>query len=81
MTTQRTTTPKTASRAFRKGLRELKVKDVQEVREGIYRILGVTTKQSFQRYSGGRAVRLDVLKAQQIEDLFAAYGVADCWGE
>lgn len=70
-----------ATRAFRKGLRELKVKDAPEVRAGIYRILGVTTKQSFQRYSAGRAVRLDVLKAQQIEDLFAAYGVTDCWGE
>lgn len=58
----------------------MKVKDVPEVRAGIYSILGVTTKQSFQRYSGGRA-KLDVLKALQIEDLFRAYGVTDCWGE
>ena len=55
--------------------------DSQEVRAGIYRILGVKTKQSFQRYSAGKAAKLDVLKAQQIEDLFAAYGVTDCWGE
>ena len=59
----------------------MKVMDSQEVRAGIYRILGVKTKQSFQRYSAGKAAKLDVLKAQQIEDLFAAYGVTDCWGE
>lgn len=69
------------SRAFRKGLRELKVKDEPEVRKEIYRILGVKSKQSFQRYSGGKARNLDVVKARQIEDLFAAYGVIDCWGE
>ena len=62
-------------------MRELKVKDAPEVRAGIYRILGVKSKQSFQRYSGGKAVNLDVLKARQIEDLFRAYGVTDCWGE
>lgn len=73
--------PTAPSRAFRKGLRELKVKDQKEVRAGIYRILGVTTKQSFQNYSGGRVKTLDVVKARQIEDLFAAYGVTDCWGE
>ena len=75
--TQNTSNP----RAFRKGLRELKVKDEPEVREAIYRILNVKTRQSFQRYSAGLAKRLDVLKAKQIEDLFAAYGVTDCWGE
>lgn len=80
MNTQ-TSTPKTNSRAFRKGLRELKVKDAPEVRAQIYRILGVKSKQSFQRYSGGKAVSLDVVKASQIETLFAAYGVTDCWGE
>ena len=81
MTTQAQTQNTGNPRAFRKGLRELKVKDQPQVREAIYRILEVKTKQSFQRYSAGRAKRLDVLKAQQIADLFAAYGVADCWGE
>ncbi len=78
--TQATTTT-APSRAFRKGLRELKVKDQKEVRTGIYQILGVTTKQSFQNYSAGRVRTLDVVKARQIEDLFRAYGVTDCWGE
>lgn len=76
-----TTIKAPCSRAFRKGLRELKVKDEAKVRAGIYRILGVNNKQSFQRYSAGKAKNLDVLKAKQIEALFAAYGVTDCWGE
>lgn len=69
-----------ASKAFRKGLREIKVKDAGEVRDGILRILGVTTKQSFLNYANGKTVNLDVDKARQIEALFASYGVTDCWG-
>lgn len=69
-----------ASKAFRKGLREIKVKDAGEVRDGILRILGVTTKQSFSNYANGKTVNLDVDKARQIEALFASYGVTDCWG-
>ena len=76
-----TTRTNTTSRAFNRGLRELKVKDAPEVRKGIFRILGVKSKQAFQYYASGKAVSLDVLKAQQIEALFAAYGVKDCWGE
>lgn len=68
------------SKAFRKGLREIKVKDAGEVRDGILRILGVTTKQSFSNYANGKTVNLDVDKARQIEALFASYGVTDCWG-
>ena len=68
------------SKAFRKGLREIKVKDAGEVRDGILRILGVTTKQSFSNYANGKTVNLDVDKARQIETLFASYGVTDCWG-
>jgi len=68
------------SKAFRKGLREIKVKDAGEVRDGILRILGVTTKQSFSNYANGKMVNLDVDKARQIEALFASYGVTDCWG-
>ena len=70
-----------ASRAFMKGLREIRVKDVQEVREAIYGILGAKSKQSFAYYAKGKAARLDVLKARQIESLFASYGVTDPWGE
>ena len=69
----------TMDRSFRKGLREIKVKDAPEVREKIKEILGVTTKQSLLNYAAGK-VKLDVVKASQIEDLFKSYGVVNCWG-
>lgn len=68
------------AKAFRKGLREIRVKDVDEVREALLQILGVSTKQALTYYINGRAARLDVLKAQQIADLFASYGVTEPWG-
>ena len=69
------------TRAFKEGLRKLRVKDVPEVKEKIKAILGVTTKQSFNRYANGRNAKLDVEKAARIQQTFAAYGVPDCWGE
>lgn len=66
-------------KAFRKGLREVRVCDVAEVRNGLAEILGVGTKQSLARYSAGKA-NLDVEKAARIEELFKKYGVRDCWG-
>lgn len=67
-------------RAFRKGLQELRVKDVAEARAKIAAVLGVTTKQSMTRYSLGRA-NLDVVKAAQIAEIFRQYGVENCWGK
>jgi len=68
------------TRSFRKGLSELRVKDVPTVKAAIYNILGVTTKQSFIRYASGRATTLDVDKARKIEELFIKYGVYEPWG-
>lgn len=76
-----TTTTNNTSKAFAKGLREIKVKDAADVRAAIFQILGIKSKQSFTYYAKGRAVNLDVIKARQIESLFASYGVTDCWGE
>ena len=70
----------TFARSFRKGLSELRVKDVQAVKAGILDILGVGTKQSFARYADGRAKTLDVDKARAIEALFFRYGVTQPWG-
>ena len=67
-------------RAFAKGMRELRVKDVEQVRSAIISILGVTTMQSFRNYANGRVETLDVEKAKQIEALFASYGVNNPWG-
>lgn len=78
------TTPSTNApfvRAFRKGLRELKVKDAPAARAQILSILGVTTKQSFAYYANGRAQTLDVEKARRIEEVFRRYGISDPWGK
>lgn len=68
------------TRAFRKGLGELRVKDVPAVKAAISEILGITTKQSFIRYADGKVANLDVEKARRIEELFSSYGVTSCWG-
>ena len=68
------------SKAFQRGLRELKVKDVPEVKTAIIQILGVSTQQSFNNYAAGRVKNLDVDKAGQITHLFARYGVSNPWG-
>lgn len=68
------------NKAFRKGLREIRVKDAPDVRAAIFRILGVKTKQSFTKYANGQMVNLDVDKARQIENLFLSYGVTEPWG-
>ena len=71
---------KNPDKAFQKGLSELKVKDLPEVREAIFGILKITTMQSFRNYASGRVLTLDVEKARKIEALFAAYGVKNPWG-
>jgi len=73
-------TRKNPDKAFMKGLSEIRVKDLPDVREALYRILRVTTPQAFRNYANGKVINLDVDKARQIEDLFAAYGVANPWG-
>ena len=69
------------TRAFKEGLRKLRVKDVPEVKDQIMEALGVTTKQSFNNYASGRNAKLDVAKAARIQQIFSDHGVTDCWGE
>ena len=76
----RVITKKNPEKAFLKGLSELKVKDLPEVREALYRILRVTTPQGVRNYANGKVQNLDVDKARQIEALFAALGVTNPWG-
>ena len=76
----RVITAKNPEKAFQKGLSELKVKDLPDVREALYRILRVTTPQGFRNYANGKVQNLDVEKAKQIEALFAAFGVTNPWG-
>lgn len=67
-------------KAFQRGLREIKVKDLPEIREAAKDILGVKTDQSFRNYARGRVSTLDVNKAMQIAALFESYGVTNPWG-
>ena len=67
-------------KAFKKGLSELKVKDLPDVREALYKILRITTPQSFRNYANGKVLTLDVDKAKQIESLFSSYGITSPWG-
>ena len=70
----------TPTKAFRKGLREVKVGDVDKVREDLKSALGVTTRQSLAAYADGKRL-LDVETAARIEAVFLKYGVSACWGE
>ena len=76
----RTISKPNPDKAFKKGLSELKVKDLPDVREEIYRILEITTAQSFRNYASGKVQNLDVEKARQIEALFSSYGITNPWG-
>lgn len=67
-------------RAFRKGLREIRIKDKAAVYQGIMAILGVSTTASLYNYASGKTRSLYSHEEKEIERLFAEYGVADCWG-
>lgn len=73
-------TKKDPAKAFLKGLREIRVKDLPAVREGLYRVLRVTTPQSFRNYANGKVKNLTYERRDQIEDLFRGYGVTNPWG-
>ena len=77
--TQTTITTNITSRAFEKGLREIRVKDVESVRAAIMEALGVNNNVSFRNYARGRN-NLDVAKAAAIAEIFTRYGVEDPWG-
>lgn len=70
----------TPTKAFRKGLREVKAGDVDAIREDLKNALGVTTRQSLAAYADGKRI-LDVETAARIEAVFLKYGVSACWGE
>ena len=76
MTTTATTI---TTRAFEKGLREIRVKDVENVRAAIMEALGVNNPVSFRNSARGRN-RLDVEKAAAIAAIFGRYGVREPWG-
>lgn len=73
------TNQSTNTKAFLKGLRELRVKDVDAARADIMAALEINNPVSFRNYSKGLTT-LDVAKAARIQEIFAKYGVRDPWG-
>ena len=68
------------SKAFRRGLNNLRVADYPAVTAGILDILGVSTRPAMFYYADGKG-NLDIDKARQIDALFRSYGVTEIWGE
>ena len=67
-------------KAFQRGLREIKVKDLPAVKNALMEILGVRTKQAVRNYANGIVQNLDIDKAMRIAALFESYGVSEPWG-
>ena len=67
------------TKAFLKGLRELRVMDVESCKADIMAALEINNPVSFRNYSRGLN-GLDVDKFARIQAVFAKYGVKDPWG-
>ena len=75
-------------RDFRKGLKNLKIKDKENAKKEILQALGLSSNVSFWRYKkgiskNGKEKYLEEEKWQIIEKIFAKYGVKpkDVWNE
>lgn len=65
--------------SFRKGLRELKVKDYPDAKAKIMEAIGINNRTSFSSYADGKTqMKVDQYKA--VEAVFASYGIRNCWG-
>ena len=69
----------TPTKAFAKGLREIKVKDNNAVRAELKEALGVKTRQSLAAYAAGLRTR-DRTTAALIEGICKKYGITNWWG-
>lgn len=65
--------------SFQKGFSLVKQKDAANVRAEIMEALGITTRSSWGARLNG-TVEPKVSEAQQIEAIFAKYGIKDVWG-
>lgn len=66
--------------AFQKGFSQVMNKDVQAVRHEIMDALNITTRPAFLSRLNG-IVEPKISEAQEIERIFAKYGINDVWGE
>lgn len=65
--------------SFQRGFSQVMQKDVANVRAEIMTVLDITTRSSWSARLNG-AVEPKVSEAQQIEAIFAKYGINDVWG-
>ena len=75
-----TTTKPNTARAFAKGMRELRFKDMAAARADLMTALGINNQQSLRNYAKGLVKNLDVDKAAKVQAVFAKYGVREPWG-
>lgn len=66
-------------KAFRKGLSEVRVGDLQEVNEEIKAILKIKSPQQYAKYKDGR-MKLDVVEYEAIKRVFERRGVKQPFG-
>lgn len=66
-------------KAFRKGLSEVRVGDLQEVHEEIKAILKIKSPQQYAKYKDGR-MKLDVEEYNAIKRVFERRGVKQPFG-
>jgi hypothetical protein len=66
--------------SFKKGFSQVMQKDAVDVRAEIMTALNITTRSSWSARLNGN-VEPKVSEAQEIERIFAKYGVTDVWGE
>lgn len=66
-------------KAFRKGLSEVRVGDLQEVNEEIKAILKIKSPQQYAKYKDGR-MKLDVAEYEAIKRVFERRGVKQPFG-
>lgn len=66
--------------AFRKGMRQMRMGDWPEAKKQLMAALGINNRTSFVSYADGKT-GMTVDKYNAVAEVFASYGIKDCWGE
>lgn len=66
--------------AFRKGMRQMRMGDWPEAKPRLMAALGINNRTSFVSYADGKT-GMTVDKYNAVAEVFASYGIKDCWGE
>lgn len=66
--------------SFKKGISQVKLKDLRGVRAEIMSALGITSKMAYNQRLNGK-IEPRVSEAEAIEKIFAKYGIKNVWGE